>query len=382
MKIVLAPDSFKESLRAIEVATALERGIRRVLPEVECVKLPMADGGEGTLEALISARGGRRVSKTVMGPLGERHRATYGLLSCGKTAVVEMAAASGLHLVPPKRRHPLETTSFGTGELIRAALEKGVSRIIVGIGGSATNDGGAGMAQALGIRFYDKAGLMLADGVAAGSLDRVHTIDCEGRIAALDQTEILVACDVRNKLVGKFGASVIYAPQKGASDAEVRKLERNLRHFGKVMEQAFKIKIFSLRGGGAAGGLGAGLVAFAGGQLRTGVELVAELVGLSQHLSGADLVITGEGRIDSQTGFGKTPAGVAQAARRLSVPVIAVGGSLAIDARSVFSHGVDALESATVRDMDLAGAIESSRKNLCDAGERIAKWIILGQKLR
>lgn len=381
MKIVLAPDSFKEGLRAIDVATAIEGGLRRVLPDVECIKLPMADGGDGTLDALLFALGGRRVRKTVMSPLGERRRAVYGLLSDGDTAIVEMAAASGLHLVPATDRNPLETTSFGTGELIRAALEKGVRRIIVGLGGSATNDCGVGMAQALGIRFFDKAGVVRSDGAAGRSLKEIRRIDCAARLPALAESEILIACDVRNKLVGKFGASVTYGPQKGASSAQVRQLDRNLLHIGRLIERELEINVLSLAGGGAAGGLGVGLVAFAGGRLRGGVELVAELVGLKQQIGLADLVITGEGRIDSQTNFGKTAAGVARIAGQLSVPVVGVGGSLAHDARTVFGHDIGALESATVQHMDLASAIGSSRRNLRNAGERIAKWIIIGQKL-
>lgn len=380
MKIILAPDSFKQGLCALDVATALEAGIRRVLPQAECVKVPMADGGEGTVDAMVAATGGRRLHKLVMGPLGERVRAVYGLLGGGNTAVIEMAAASGLPLVPANKRNPLKTTSFGTGELIRAALGKGARRVIIGIGGSATNDGGAGMAQALGVRFCDKSGAALADGAAGGMLRRIHSIDLGQRID-LSRIEVLVACDVHNTLVGKSGAAAVYGPQKGASAAQVAALDRNLRHFGRLIERDLGLKVLTLKGGGAAGGLGAGLAAFAQGQLRSGIELVIDTVGLSRHLSGADLVITGEGRIDAQTVFGKTPAGVAAAARRQRIPVVAVGGGLADDARKVFAHGIDALESAIVRDMDLAVAMRYSRKYLRDAGERIAKWIVLGQKM-
>jgi glycerate 2-kinase len=381
VKIVLAPDSFKESLSALEVATALEVGIRRVFPNVECIKVPMADGGEGTVDAMVSATGGRRLFKYVMGPLGERVRATYGLLGDRRTAVIEMAAASGLPLVPSNRRNPLKTTSFGTGELIRAALGKGARRVIIGIGGSATNDGGAGMAQALGVRFRDTSGAIIADGIAGGGLRPIHSIDLGQRIDDLAEAEILVACDVQNTLVGKSGATAVYGPQKGATAAQVAKLDQNLRHFGRLIERDLGIKVLTLKGGGAAGGLGAGLVAFAGGQLRSGVDLVVEAVDLPHHLDGADLVITGEGRIDSQTVFGKTPAGVAAAAARLRVPVVAVGGGLADDARTVFAHDIDALESAIVRDIELPFAMQRSKRYLRDAGERIAKWIVLGQKM-
>ncbi len=381
MKILLAPDSFKEGLRAIDVATAIEQGLRMVLPDVECIKLPMADGGDGMLDALMFALGGRRIRKTVMGPLGEPLRAAYGLLEDGNTAVVEMAAASGLHLVPANRRNPLKTTSFGTGELIGAALKRGARRIIVGLGGSATNDCGVGMAQALGIRFFDKAGVALTDGATGGSLSRVHRVDWEARLPALAESEILIAYDVRNSLVGKYGASATYGPQKGASEAQVKQLDRNLRHIGKLLERELGVSLLSLTGAGAAGGLGAGLVAFADGRLREGAELVAELVGLRHQIDLADLVITGEGRVDSQTNFGKTAAGVAQIAGHLSVPVVAVGGALADNANKVFEQGIDALDSATVQPMDLASAIEGSRRNLRRTGERIGRWLIIGQKL-
>ena len=381
MKIVLAPDSFKESLRAIDVASALETGIRRVLPDVQCVKVPMADGGEGTVDALVSAKGGHRINTTVVGPLGEPVQAAYGLLDDRKTAVIEIAAAAGVQLVPVNRRNPLNTISFGVGELIRDALERGARRIIVGIGGSATNDGGIGMAQALGIRFLDKASAALENGAAGEALGRVSKIDIEARMRLVTETEIQVACDVDNPLVGKSGASAIYAPQKGATPDQVLELERNLRHFGTVIEHDLGIEVLNRSRGGAAGGLGAGLLAFAGAQLLGGAELVADAVGLKTHLSDADLVITGEGSIDSQTGSGKTPFGVAAIARLLEVPVVAVGGGLADDAHSVFAHGIDALVSATVRPMSRQDAIENSQINLCNAGERIAKWLVLGRNL-
>lgn len=381
MKIVIAPDAYKENLSALEVARALERGIRRVIPDAECIKLPMADGGEGTVDAVISARGGRRVRKSVMGPLGHPVRASYGLLDDGHTAVIEIAAASGLPLVPLNQRNPLKTTSYGSGELIRAALARNVQRIIVGLGGSATNDAGVGMAQALGVRFYGSNGAELAAGVAGGGLGRIESIDMRSRNAALATTELIVATDVENKLIGKTGAAAVFGPQKGASAAQVRKLEQNLAHLGRIIERDLSLKVLSLPGGGAAGGLGAGMVAFAGGTLVSGVRLVGELVGLEGHLASADLVITGEGRIDRQTAFGKAPAGVAAAAADYGIPVVAVGGGLADDARSVFSHGIDALESAVVRDMGLDEALLNARKHVRDAGERVAKWLVLGQRM-
>lgn len=380
MKIVIAPDSFKESLSAPEVARAIEKGLKRVLRDVTCVRVPMADGGEGTVDAVTAATGGRLVRRTVRGPLGSTVRAVFGLLPDG-SAVIEMAAASGLPLVPPARRNPLRTSSYGTGELIRAACALGARRIVIGIGGSATNDCGAGMAQALGAVFRDARGKLLTRPLGGGDLSRVAEMDLAAVRQTLGEIELLVACDVRNPLCGPTGASAVFGPQKGADPAQVRQLDANLQHFGRLLEQTTGRRVMQKPGAGAAGGLGAALMGICGGRLVPGAELVTDIVGLAGHLEGADLVITGEGRIDFQTAFGKTPAGVARVARRLGVPVVGLGGGLADDARNVFRHGFAALEASVARPMLLDDAMRDARVNLERAGERIGRWLLLGRCL-
>ena len=278
-------------------------------------------------------------------------------------------------------RDPTKPTTFGTGELIRASIDGGANRLIIGIRGSATNDGGTGMAQALGIRFFDETHRLMKPGIAGGDLGRVRRIDTAERLIELGATEVLVACDVQNKPVGASGVAAVYAPQKGATPQQVDELEQNLLHFCDVIERDLIIPVKPLKGGGAAGGLGAGLCAFAGGKLISGIDLVIEATGLLQHLANADLVVTGEGRINAQTLAGKAPSGVAIAASRLGVPVVAVGGALGRDARQRFKHGVDALESTLARESTLQQALTDSRGNLRDAGERIGKWLLLGQKI-
>ncbi|MGH8610348.1 MAG: glycerate kinase [Gammaproteobacteria bacterium] len=381
MKIVIAPDSFKENLTSLQVATAIEKGIKRVLPNAHCVKIPMADGGEGTVQSLVDATGGRIIRKQVTGPMGEPVNARFGLLGDGKTAVIEMAEASGLPLVEKAKRDPSKATTYGTGELIRNALHKGVEAIIVGIGGSATVDGGAGMAQALGVRFMDKSGNPLADWASGGVLNQIWAIDTSGLDPRVRRSKIVIACDVNNPLYGPRGAARVFGPQKGASPAMVKLLDDNLKHFGTLLQKTFEKDIAKLPGAGAAGGLGAGLVAFAGAKMKRGIELVVKITGLERELKDADLVITGEGRVDFQTAFGKTPAGIAEAARRSKVPVIAIGGGLADDARGVFEHGIDALASAAARDMDLAEAMRLSRVHLENAAERVMRLLLVGKKL-
>ncbi len=382
MKIILAPDSFKENLTSLEVAGEIEKGIRRVLPGARCIKVPMADGGEGTVQSMVDATGGRVVRCRVKAPLGNVVTARYGLLGGGRTAVIEMAEASGLHLVPPRRRNPLLTSTFGTGQLLLDALNRGVRTIIIGIGGSATNDGGAGMAQALGARFLDAAGRPLRGPACGGMLDRIRALDVSGMDPRLRRVKILVACDVTNPLYGPRGASHVYGRQKGATPAMAAKLDRNLRHFARIIKRDLGVDVARRPGAGAAGGLGAGLMAFTRAQLKRGVELVVKATRLESRMRGADLAITGEGRVDFQTAFGKTPAGVAAAARRHGVPVVAIGGGLADDARGVFAHGIDGLESATPDAMPLPVAIRKSRQYLQDAGERVARLILIGRNMR
>jgi glycerate 2-kinase len=380
MKIVIAPDSFKENLTSLEVAAALERGIKRVRPRARCIKVPMADGGEGTVQSLVDATGGNIVKKRVMGPLGEPVIARYGILGDGTTAAIEMAEASGLALVP-ERRDPLRATTYGTGELILDAIERGVSAIIIGIGGSATVDGGTGMAQALGVSFLGGNGRAITEPVCGGLLERISEIDMHGLDPRVRKTRITIACDVENPLCGPRGAARVFGPQKGATPEMVEILDRNLRHLAALIKRDLGIDVMRIAGGGAAGGLGVGLIAFAKAKLKRGVDLVSDAVDLAKHLRGADLVITGEGRVDFQTAFGKTPSGVARAARRLKIPVVAIGGGLADDARAVFEHGIDALEAGAARDMDLAEALRLSRGHLEDAGERVMRLIVIGERM-
>ncbi|MEE9551544.1 MAG: glycerate kinase, partial [Gammaproteobacteria bacterium] len=343
MKIVLAPDSFKGNLTSLQVATALEKGIRRVLPNARCIKIPMADGGEGTVQSLVDATGGKFIRKKVTGPVGKKVSARYGMLADGETAVIEMAEASGLPYVKGRDKNPMRTTTFGTGELIIDALNKGAKKIIIGIGGSATTDAGIGMAQALGIKFLDKNKNLIKEYGAGGMLEKIANIDMNDLDPRIKKTKITVACDVDNPLCGKKGAAHVFGPQKGATPAMVKKLDANLRHIGNLIKKDLRKDIRTIKGAGAAGGLGAGLLAFTGAKLKSGIDIVVEATEISKHIKGADLVITGEGRIDSQTAFGKTPAGVAKAAKKYKVPTIAIGGGITDDANDVFNHGIEGL---------------------------------------
>jgi len=381
LRIVIAPDSFKENLTSLEVATCIEKGIRRVMPRARCIKIPMADGGEGTVQSLVDATGGRFVRRRVTGPLGEKVMARYGILGDGTTAVIEMAEASGLPLVPRDKRNPLKTTTYGTGELIIDALKRGVSQIIIGIGGSATVDGGSGMAQAIGVRFLDAFGREITSLGCGGILARIADIDTRRIDPRIGKTGVIIACDVTNPLYGRSGAAYVFGPQKGATAAMVKTLDAGLAHYAAVIRKVLKKDVSRLKGAGAAGGLGAGLVAFAGAKMKRGIDLVVDVTGLVEQVRRADLVITGEGRVDFQTAFGKTPSGVAKAAGKFGVPCIAIGGSLADDAHGVFDHGIAGLESAAARDMDLAEAMRRSRKHLENAGERVIRLLLIGKTL-
>ncbi|CAM3903095.1 glycerate kinase [Aeromicrobium ponti] len=343
MKIVIAPDSFKESLSALEAANAIERGFKAIFPNAEYRKMPMADGGEGTVQSLVDATNGTIEERTVTGPLGEPVQAFFGIMGDGKTAVIEMAAASGLHLVPAEKRNPLITSTRGTGELIAAALDLGVKQIIIGIGGSATNDGGAGMVQALGGRLLDETGNDIGPG--GGSLAKLVFVDLLELDARLKDVHIEVACDVDNPLTGPRGASAIFGPQKGATPEMVELLDQNLAHFADVVEKSLGKSFRDLDGAGAAGGLGASLLAFLNADLKRGIDIVLNAVNFDAEVQDADLVITGEGRIDSQTIYGKTPIGVAKAAKKYGVSVIGLAGSLSDDSHVVHEHGIDALFS-------------------------------------
>ncbi len=326
MRVVIAPDKFKGSLTALQAAAAMARGVVRAVPGATIDQVPMADGGEGTTQALVAATGGSIREAQVTGPLGEPVVACFGLLGDGQTAVIEMAAASGLVLVPARRRNPLITTTRGTAELLLAAIAAGARRVVVGIGGSATNDGGAGFGQSLGFRLLDQAGRDLE--VGGGNLGHLARIDTARRRRELDGVEIAVACDVSNPLCGVEGASAIYGPQKGATPEMVEALDRNLAHFAAIVQRDLGVAIKDQPGSGAAGGLGGGLVAFASGKLEPGIKLIIDAVKLAERLENAVLCLTGEGAIDAQSAFGKTAAGVARLAHSLGCPVLALAGSI------------------------------------------------------
>lgn len=356
MKIVIAPDSFKESLTALQAAEAIERGLRKNLPEASFVKIPMADGGEGTVQSLVDATGGSIIPMVVTGPLAQPVNAFFGLSGDRKTAIIEMAAASGLHLVPIEKRNPLITTTQGTGELIAAALDHGVEHIIIGIGGSATNDGGAGMARALGAKLLDHQGKETGEG--GGQLNKISSIDMSELDPRLTGVKIEVACDVDNPLTGDKGASMIFGPQKGATADTVKELDRNLHHFAEIIRKDLGKDIEHVPGAGAAGGLGAGLMAFLSAELKSGVEIVIAATKLSEQVQDADVVITGEGRIDGQTIFGKTPIGVAKTAKKHGAFVVAIAGSVAADSEVVHEHGIDAVFSIVPGIISLEEAFE------------------------
>ena len=373
MKIVIAPDSFKESLDALAVAQAIEAGFKRVFPQAQYELIPMADGGEGTVQSLVDATHGCIERVSVTGPLGECVRAFFGVSGDGggeKTAFIEMSAASGLHLVPMAQRNPLTTTSYGTGELIKAALDLGVKRIILGLGGSATNDAGAGMLQALGVRFLDERGQMIAWGGAA--LASVAQVDLSQLDARLAKVSIQVACDVDNPLCGERGASAVFGPQKGATPAQVTQLDAALAHFAAVVRSQLGLDIASHAGAGAAGGMGGGLMLLPHVQMQSGVQIVAEAVRLAERLRDADLVITGEGRMDGQSIHGKTPIGVARVAKQFDKPVIALVGSLGEGYEAVYAHGIDAVFPIIRQVGDLAGALKQAQGNLMSCAENVA----------
>ncbi|EIZ9126604.1 glycerate kinase [Cronobacter sakazakii] len=379
-KIVIAPDSFKESLSAMDVAKAIEAGFREIYPQAHYVCVPMADGGEGTVEAMVAATGGQIITTPVTAPLGNNVDGFFGLLGDGETAVVEMAAASGLHLVPTAQRDPRITTSYGTGELILAALERGVKAIIIGIGGSATNDGGAGMMQALGARFLDGEGRELAPGGAA--LTRLERLDLSALDPRLAQVSVTAACDVDNPLCGEKGASAVFGPQKGATPAMVTELDAALRRFGEQLEAATGKAIISAPGAGAAGGMGAALLGMLSAELRPGIEIVIESLGLAQAVRDADLVITGEGRLDSQSIHGKTPVGVARVAKQFQRPVVAIAGSLTPDYQIVHEHGIDAAFSVIDRIVTLQEALDDAERNLRVTARNVAALWHLAENRR
>jgi glycerate 2-kinase len=377
MRVVIAPDKFKGSLTASEAAEAMARGVDRAAPGATIDRVPMADGGEGTVAALVAATGGSFREATVHGPMGEPVTARFGLLGDGRTAAIEMASASGLVLVPADQRNPLVATTRGTGELLLAAIAAGARRVIVGIGGSATNDGGAGLGQALGFRLLDEQGHELGPG--GGELHRLARIDASDRRPELDGIEVAVACDVTNPLCGPRGASAVYGPQKGATPAMVAVLDTNLAHFAAIVERDLGVSIRDIPGSGAAGGLGGGLVAFAGGRLEPGINLVIDAVDLRSRLAGADLCLTGEGALDDQSAFGKTAVGVGRLSQSLGCPVFALAGSIGMGAEATLDQGLDAYFSICPGPITLDQAIARAAELLEEVTAQAVRAFLAGR---
>ena len=373
MKIVIAPQSFKSSLFALEAAQAIQRGVQAADPAAETVLVPVADGGDGTLESLVNTTGGEIFRSIVTGPLGQAVEALWGVMGDGQTAVVEMARPSGLALIPPKRRNPRTATTRGTGEIIKESLDRGYTRIIVGLGGSATNDGGVGMAAALGAKFLDSGGQPLPPGGAA--LARLDRIDIAGLHPGLAGATIIGATDVTNPLCGPEGASAIYGPQKGASPKVVAELDAALANFARVVQRDLGAEVLDPPGAGAAGGLGAGLMAFTGAELRSGIEMVCEVLEFDQHLAGADLVITGEGRADESTIYNKAPVGVARRAMAQGVPTIILAGSLGPGYQALYQHGVAGVVCIADRPMSFERSLARTAELLQGAAERTVRLL-------
>ncbi len=379
MKILIAPDSFKHSLSAKKAAASLAEGFQRVFPDAEIMQVPVADGGEGTLQALVDATGGRIETVQVHDPLMRTVTSRYGILGDGRTAVIEMAAASGLELLDDDELDPLAATTFGTGELMHFALDEGCSAMIIGIGGSATNDGGTGMARALGARFLDANGREIEHG--GGGLNELAEIDLSGLDKRLKECDITLAADVSNPLTGDDGAARVYGPQKGADNEEVEIIEANLVRLAELIRKQLAKDIEHQPGAGAAGGLGAGLMAFAGAHLHHGFDVVKEIVKLEEKIRQADLVVTGEGKIDRQTQFGKTPQGVTDLAVKHDKPVIAFAGFLGPEHHELYSKGFGAIFPITDKPMTLKEALQNADALLADAAERVGRAIRISGEL-
>jgi glycerate 2-kinase len=371
MKIVIAPDSFKESLTAKQVCEAIKSGLIRVWPNAEFLMIPVADGGEGTVQSLVDASSGRIVSLTVNDPLGHKVEASYGILGDAQTAIIEMAEASGLHLVSVEKRDPKQTSSFGTGQLIKHALDQGIRRLVIGLGGSATNDAGVGMLAALGVKFLDAQRNEIE--LTGGGLERLDCIDPSGLDARLYDCEILVACDVDNPLCGEDGATTTFGAQKGATDSDVVLLDKSLRKFGELTELVMGKSVLSQPGGGAAGGMGAALLGYTSAILKPGVDIVLDTVKFAEKIADADIVFTGEGRIDQQTVHGKTPVGVAKIAKQYNLPVLALVGCTGDNYQAVYEAGIDAVFTCVPRAMSLSEALEESDVNLANLAENVAR---------
>lgn len=374
MKIVIASDSYKGSCSTLEVADAIEKGIRKVREDVEIFKIPVADGGEGTVDALVLGMNGKYQEVEVLDPLGRKITAKYGILE-DHVAVIEMSAASGLPLLKEQDLNPMITTTYGTGQLIQAAMEKGCRKILVGIGGSATNDGGVGMAQALGVSFRDRNGKEI--GFGGGELRKIQEIDSTNINPLLKKTEIIVMSDVTNPLCGENGASYIYGAQKGADQEMIKILDDNLRYYAQVIKFNIGKDIMDIPGAGAAGGLGAGLMAFCNAKLSSGIEKVLEITKIDDYLKDADLAITGEGRIDRQSIYGKVPIGVAKRAQEYNVPVIVVAGSIGKGASAVYDYGVNAFVDIVNKPMSLEESMKNAPYLIEQTVENIMRILVL-----
>lgn len=377
MKVVIAPDSYKGSLTAMEVANCIEEGIKRYNKNIEVVKVPMADGGEGTVQALVDATGGRIIKLRVCDPLLREVDSFYGILGDGNTAIIEMAAASGINLLGCNELNPLITSTYGTGQIINDAIERGCKNIIVGIGGSGTNDGGAGMLRALGIRFLNEEGRDIQEGGAA--LKELHSIDKKNFNKRISKCNIKVACDVDNPLCGLNGASHVFGPQKGASKEDIELLDEALNQYAKIIKNEFNIDVLNIPGSGAAGGSGAAFLAI-GSKLERGIDIVINETNLPTMIESADIVFTGEGRIDFQTKFGKAPYGVAKEAKKNGLPVIAICGEIGEGYDELYNYGFTSIFSIVNKPMTLDESIKDSKKLIRDVSERIVRVICEGDK--
>jgi glycerate kinase len=373
MRIVIAPDSFKECMSATKVAEAISEGIKKVVPEAEIFCIPIADGGEGTVEVLVTATVGKIILTPAVDALNRPIQSFYGILGDNKTAVIEMSAASGIELLSPEKRNPMITSTFGTGILLKAAMEAGFTEIILGIGGSASNDGGAGMAQALGFKLLDYNNNPI--GIGGESLHELHRIDSSNIHPLLQQVKITIACDVQNPLLGPSGATHVYGSQKGATPEMVETLEKNMTHFAEILHQEFGTDYSNIPGSGAAGGLGAGLMAFCKAEIVPGFELISNLTNLEEHIQTASLVFTAEGKIDAQTAFGKTISGVAQLGKKHQVPVIALAGMVSDDLAELYKQGLTSAFAIASRPMSLEESKAKASQLLAATSEQIMRLV-------
>ncbi|QXE18065.1 glycerate kinase [Clostridium sp. 001] len=369
--ILLAPDSFKESMTAKEACEAMEKGIKKVNKNIKCIQVPMADGGEGTMQSLVDAAGGDIYKLKVIGPLGDEVEAEYGILGDGETGIIEMASASGIGLVPKEKRNPLITTTYGTGQLIRECLNHNIKKLLVGIGGSSTNDGGVGAIQALGGKFMNRDGKEI--GFGGGELGKIEKIDLTNFDVRLKNVKLEVACDVTNPLCGKEGASNVFGPQKGATSEMIKVLDDNLRHYAKIIKEQINVDVSNIPGAGAAGGLGAGLMVFLKGELKNGIDIVIEYSKLEEKIKQADIVFTGEGSIDFQTQYGKTPIGVAMIAKKYNKPVVALAGSVEDGIDVLYEKGIDSIFSIVRGVTTLDCALKKGSENIEKTVENIVR---------